>query len=250
MTKKCVVILQARMNSSRLPGKVLMDIGGQPMLAQQLRRISRCKFVDEIFVATTTEKSDKPIEDLAKKLEVRFFRGSEMDVLSRFVGAAQEANADIVVRLTADCPLIDPDLIDKVIDTLIRNSAKCDYATNTLERTYPRGLDVEVMFADTLFRVDRLAKSQSAREHVTTFIRAEHPELFMTYSVKDKQDNSDLRWTVDTSNDLEFVRMMYESLNLGQNFLPYKEMLKFLRTNPHLIEMNANVETWDPTQKK
>jgi len=243
---KRVVIVQARMTSTRLPGKVLADVAGRPLLAQQLSRLKECQAVDEIIIATTSNSSDDPVAELARREGVMAFRGSEQDVLSRFVGAARASGADIVVRVTADCPLIDPAVTASVIEELTGHASECDYASNVIERTYPRGLDVEAFFYDTLLRMDRLGRSQSAREHVTVVARSERKELFLCRSVTDKEDNSDLRWTVDTERDLALVRSLYEALDLSTHVKPYPEVLAHVRAHPQLQRMNADIETWTP----
>jgi spore coat polysaccharide biosynthesis protein SpsF len=245
---KRVIIIQARMTSTRLPGKVLMDVAGHPMLAQQIRRIKECAMVDEIVIATTTNSTDEPLIELARRAEVGWFRGDEQDVLARFVGAAHQARADVVMRVTADCPLLDPQITDRVINELVSHATACDYASNVLERTYPRGLDVEAFFWDTLLRMDRLAQSQVAREHVTIVPRSERPDLFFSRSVIDSENNADLRWTVDTDVDLRLIRMLYEALDLGHQTVPYREMLAHVRAHPELTYLNAGVETWTPTR--
>ncbi|MGB8951788.1 MAG: glycosyltransferase family protein [Candidatus Aminicenantales bacterium] len=230
-----VIIVQARMTSTRLPGKVLMDIAGQPMLAQQLLRLKQCMLVDDIVVATTANATDDPVAELAHREQVGCFRGGEQDVLARYVGAAREAKADVIIRVTADCPLIDPHVTDRVIAELTDHAMECDYASNVLRRTYPRGLDVEAFFWDTLLRIERLARSDGAREHVTTVARSEHPELFLCRSVEDNQNNADLRWTVDTATDLEFVRQLYEVLNLSTHTSFYPEILDYVRNHLELV---------------
>jgi spore coat polysaccharide biosynthesis protein SpsF len=241
-----VIIVQARMTSTRLPGKILMDVAGQPMLAQQLRRLKRCALADDIIVATTTNATDDPVAELAHREQVGCFRGSEQDVLARYVGAARETRADVIIRVTADCPLIDPQVADCVIGELTKHVNECDYASNVLRRTYPRGLDVEAFFWDTLLRIDRLAKSQPAREHMTILPRSEHPELFLCLSVEDAQNNADLRWTVDTASDLEMVRALYAGLNLGVRVETFPEILAYVRAHPDLAQLNAGSETWEP----
>lgn len=243
---KRVIIVQARMTSTRLPGKVLAEVAGKPMLAQQLRRLKQCTAADEIVIATTTNLADQPIVELARQENVGWFCGSEHDVLARFVGAAQQFGAEVVVRITADCPLIDPQITDKVITELTTYAAECDYASNVIERTYPRGLDVEAFYGDTLLRINRLAQSQAAREHVTIVPRSERPELFLCRSVVDSQNNAHLRWTVDTEIDLGLIRLLYEALNLDQWVAPYREILTYVQTHPGLSQMNAAVETWEP----
>jgi spore coat polysaccharide biosynthesis protein SpsF len=243
---KRVIIIQARMTSTRLPGKVLMDIAGQPMLAWELKRLRQCSMADQVMIATTINPIDDPIVELAKKEKIDWFRGDEQDVLSRYIGAARQAHADVIVRVTADCPLIDPQITDKVIHELVDHPGECDYASNVIKRTFPRGLDVEVLFWDTLLRIDRLALSKTSREHVTVVLRSERPELFMCRSVTDYQDNSDLRWTVDTNADMQLILTLYQSLDLTTRMVPYSEILSYMRANPDLSHLNNDSATWDP----
>lgn len=238
---KTVIIIQTRMTSTRLPGKVLMDVAGRPMLAQQLRRLKACCEANEIVVATTTNKTDDPVVALAEKEGARWFRGNEDDVLGRYVGAARQAGADIVVRITSDCPLIDPGVTDRVVKELKAHAGDCDYAHNIIPRTYPRGLDTEALFRDALERLDRLSSSRPAREHVTHFLLEERPELFVTRNVADTEDNSDLRWTVDTADDLAMVRRIYDDLELGVRVAPYREILQYVRAHPEIAAINAHV---------
>lgn len=236
-----VAILQARMTSTRLPGKILMELAGRPMLSWQLDRLKRCTSLDEIVVATTTNSSDDPVVELADLQQVAWSRGSEHDVLGRYLAAARGAKADVVVRVTGDCPLIDPVVVDQVIAALEHPDAACDYASNVLERTFPRGLDTEALFAETLYRVGRLAKSAQAREHVTAYIVQERPELFVRRSVRDKEDNSDLRWTVDTPDDLETIRRIYEQAGLAERSVPYPELVRWVRERPEIANLNAHI---------
>lgn len=247
---KTVVIVQARMTSTRLPGKVLANLAGRPLLTQQLRRLRECLAVNEIVIATTTNHTDDPIADLAMRENVSLFRGSEQDVLSRFVGAANLARADVVVRITADCPLIDPAVTDRVVRDLTEHVGECDYASNTEKRTFPRGLDTEAFFIDTLLRIDRLGSSTAAREHVTVFLRSEKPHLFLIRDVIDAEDNSDLRLTVDTEADLQLIRIIYDELNLANRTAPFSEIVGFLRENPRLASINKSIETWSPTHNR
>jgi spore coat polysaccharide biosynthesis protein SpsF len=232
---KKVIIVQARMTSSRLPGKVMMDLAGRPMLSQQIRRLKACREMDEIVIATTTNSTDDPVVALAETEGLRWFRGSESDVLSRYVGAAHEAKAEIVVRITADCPLIDPEQSDAVVSGLSEVTSEYDYASNCLTRTLPKGLDTEALFLDTLDRVNRMATSRSAREHVTWFIHTERPDLFAFRSITSEEDNSDLRWTVDTLADFQSVTKIYEDLNLGERQLPYREILASVRSHQNHV---------------
>lgn len=237
---KTVIIIQARTTSTRLPGKILMDLCGRPMLAQQLRRVKTCREADEIVVATTTNKTDDAVVALAEKEGVRWFRGSEDDVLSRYAGAARESRAEAVVRITSDCPLIDPGVTGRVIAELKTHAADCDYTHNIMPRTYPRGLDTEAFFADTLERLERMSVSQAAREHVTHYLLEERPELFVTRAVTDSEDNSDLRWTVDTADDLAMMRKIYEGV--GNPTAAYREVLMFVRAHPEITAINAHVK--------
>lgn len=228
------------MTSSRLPGKVLADLGGRPLLEQLLRRVAAMREVDAIVVATTALPSDDPVAELVGRLGFGVFRGDEQDVLSRFLGAARQARADVIVRLTADCPLLDPAESDRVVRALV-DDGEADYASNVDPRTYPVGLDTEALFRDTLERVGRLARSPEAREHVTWLIYRERPELFLRRSVTDREDNSDLRWTVDTPDDLAAVGRLYGELGLGERALPFREILAYARAHPEIGRLNAHV---------
>lgn len=238
---KIAVIVQARMTSTRLPGKVLIDVCGKPMLAHQLARLRRMKEASEIVLATTGLSTDDPVVALAEREGVRWFRGDEHDVLSRYAGATREVNADIVVRVTADCPLVDPEESDRVVRALRDAPSGADYASNVIRRTYPRGLDTEVFHRDVLERVVRLGRSREAREHVTWVINSEHPELFIRVSVEDQESNEDLRWTVDTKEDLALVRKLYGDLDLGQRPLSYRAVLSHVRAHPDLAAMNRDI---------
>lgn len=243
---KVAAVVQARMASNRLPGKVLMDLEGAPMLARQIRRLKQCARVDEIFIATTTDPLDDPVEELAGKERVGCFRGSESDVLGRFVGVCRLSGADVILRITADCPLMDPEVVDRVAAEILEHPDTCDYASNVLHRTFPHGLDVEAFFADVLMRVDRLARSPLEREHVTMFIYSVRPQLFLLRSVVDSEDNADLRWTVDMPQDLELIRRLYRELDLASTPLPFREIVRHVRANPHMLEINAGIQTWQP----
>jgi spore coat polysaccharide biosynthesis protein SpsF len=235
-----VAIVQARMTSSRLPGKVLADLAGRPLLEQLLRRVAAMREVDEIVVATTALPSDDPVAELVARLGFGVFRGDEHDVLSRFLGAARQFRADLIVRLTADCPLLDPAESDRVVRVLV-DAGEADYASNVDPRTYAVGLDTEALFRDTLERVGRLGRSPDAREHVTWLIHRERPELFLRCSVTDREDNSDLRWTVDTADDLAAVRRLYRELGLDERALAYREIVAHARSHPEIGRLNAHV---------
>ncbi len=243
---KRVVIVQARMTSTRLPGKVLVDLAGRPLLAQQLRRLRRCRDVDEIAVATTLNAADDPVAELARSEGAAAFRGGEADVLGRFVGAARERRADVVVRVTGDCPLVDPEVTDRVIRELVDHPGACDYASNVVERTYPRGLDVEAFTIEALLRMDRLGTTALEREHVTLGPRSAHRGAFLSRSVTDSENNADLRFTVDTPADLELVRRLYADLDLAASAVSYRRIVAHVRAHPELARLNASESTWSP----
>ena len=168
-------------------------------------------------------------------------------MLSRYAGAAAEADADLVVRVTSDCPLIDPEETDAVIAALEERRPEVDYASNRLEPHLPRGLDVEVLWRDVLDRMDRMATSRPAREHVTWFCYAERPELFSLHSVRRPVDAHDLRWTVDTAADLALVRRLYADLGLAERAVPLADVIAHVRAHPEIAALNAHIEQKDPT---
>jgi spore coat polysaccharide biosynthesis protein SpsF len=234
---KVVAIVQARMGSTRLPGKVLQDICGQPMLSRVVGRLRRAKRIDEVLVATTDQSADDAIVAACRKEEVQVTRGDQDDVLDRYYRAAQLAKADVVVRITSDCPLIDPEVCDKTIAAFL--DEKPDYASNVLERMYPRGLDTEVFSQEALARAWRQAFQKHEREHVTPYIY-EHPNEFKLLSVTAPADYSSHRWTVDTPEDLAFVRAVYE--RLGSSEFSGRDVLDLLEKHPELAELNRAVE--------
>lgn len=235
---KRVFIIQARMTSTRLPGKVLMDLDGAPLLARQLERLRRCRTADELVVACTTNDADAPIAELCRAEGVAVFRGSENDVLSRYLGAARAAKAGVVVRVTSDCPLICPEVCDKVVDSL----GDADYTSNTLTRTFPRGLDTEAFTMATLERAAAEATSGPAREHVTWYVHTEARSSFRVRSIEDSDDNSALRWTVDEPSDLDAVRALWTGLRLSDKPLGYRDILAYARAHPEIAAINAAVE--------
>jgi len=244
---KRTAIIQARMSSTRLPGKVLLPLGERPMLAQQIRRVRSARLVDEVVIATSDSTADDPIAELASREGVACFRGPEHDVLKRYLLAARWAGAEVVIRLTGDCPLVDPGVTDEVVAAL---TPDFDYASNVLRRTWPRGLDVECMFRDTLERLDRLARSPEAREHVTVLLRSERPELFLRRSVEGTRDDSGFRITVDGPEDLEVVREIFDSLQMETRTVGLAEILDLLRGRPELAARNRDVSTWDPRPRR
>ncbi|MGA9533696.1 MAG: glycosyltransferase family protein [Anaerolineales bacterium] len=237
-----VAIIQARMGSSRLPGKVLADLVGQPMLSHVLRRAARIPDVDRCLVATTTSENDQPIVDLCAELGVKCFRGHPTDVLDRYYRAAVEAEADVIVRITGDCPLLDPDVSQRTLSAFLESDPPVDFAANRLpdHRTFPIGLDTEVCSFDALQTAHAQASAPHQREHVMPFLY-ENPDRFRIQLVDAERDLSHLRWTVDTAEDLEFVRAVYRALAPDIDFGMAK-VLALLDRRPDLLNINAQVE--------
>ncbi|MEM2679660.1 MAG: glycosyltransferase family protein [Candidatus Hadarchaeales archaeon] len=235
--RKTVAIIQARVGSTRLPGKVLKEICGKPMLWYVIERVKRARLINEIVVATTTNAEDDEIVKIAEQCRVKTFRGSEDDVLDRYYRAAKEFKADVVVRITADCPLIDPEIVDKTVEFFLKGDF--DYVSNTVRPTFPDGLDVEVFSFDALKKAWENATKLSEREHVTPYIR-KHPEKFKIGSFEAEHDLSHLRWTVDREEDLRFVREVYE--RIGKEIFHMQDVLELLREHPELAEINRGIK--------
>ena len=235
---KVIAIIQARMGSTRLPGKVLMDLAGKPMLERVVRRCQRAASLDEVIVATTDKTSDDPIAEFCASRNWPCFRGSEDDVLDRYYQTALWSKAGVIARITSDCPLIDPEVIDRCVKEF-RDNPGTDYASNCLSpRTFPRGLDVEVFSFAALERAWREDNNPAWREHVTLFIER-HPEIFQTRAVVNDVGYSHLRWCVDTPEDLDLVRRIYEAFH--QEDFSWREVLTVLGQNPQWLELNSAV---------
>lgn len=236
---KIKAIIQARTGSTRLPNKVLLEINGKPLLWHVINRLSFSKKLDQVILATTDNQADDLLEDFAKKYGINYFRGSENDVLDRYYQCAKLNEADVIVRITADCPLIDPEVVDKVIENFLNNKENCDYCANVLPPTFPDGLDTEVFSFKTLERAWNEAKLTSEREHVTAYIY-KNPEKFKLQNVANEIDLSSLRWTVDTENDFKFVKEVYQQLGKDKEIFYMKDILDFLEKNPELKDINSN----------
>lgn len=237
---KVVAIVQARMTSTRLPGKVLREVLGRPLLGYQLERLRRCRSVDEVVVATTANRTDDPVVAFAEAEGHRVWRGSEEDVLSRMYEAACLASADVVVRLTADCPLIDPGVVDRVVGKLIDGWPEVDYVSNAVPRSFPAGLDVEAMRMEALAAAHAEALARQEREHVTPFIY-NHPERFQCLSVEHRPSLAEHRWTVDHPEDFELVRRIIEALYPTKPDFDYRDVLGLLERHPDWRHLNAHV---------
>jgi spore coat polysaccharide biosynthesis protein SpsF (cytidylyltransferase family) len=244
--KKTVAIVQARMSSSRLPGKVLKEILGKTMLEHQLRRIQSCKAVDQIVLATSTDVSDDKIADLCAHKGFECYRGSLDDVLERYYKAAECYEATDIVRLTGDCPLIDPGVIDAVIEKHFETGA--DYSSNVRPPSFPDGMDVEVMQFESLKKVWELAKLPSEREHVTQYFH-NHPQEFKMADYHNKTDLSALRLTVDEEEDFELVKQLFENLYPVKADFDMMDILNCLEENPGWSTINQMYSRNEGLQK-
>jgi spore coat polysaccharide biosynthesis protein SpsF (cytidylyltransferase family) len=243
---KVLGVIQARTSSTRLPNKVMMPILGRPLLALQIERLRRCKALTNIVVATTADRSDNEVVDLCAAENIKVFRGSMLDVLNRFIQAARPYTPDVVVRLTGDCPLTDPDLIDQVIDEFFKQDL--DYLGNCNPATFPDGLDVEVFRFAALDTADREAVLPSHREHVTPYIRYQ-PNRFKVGNYSALVDRSNLRWTVDEPEDFEFVRAVYERLYPRNSSFSTEDILNLLKKEPDLQEINRRFQRNEGSRK-
>ncbi len=257
MSKRITAIIQGRMGSSRLPGKILLDIAGQPMLQRVFTRTARAATVTETIFATTTDPSDNPVAEYCDFGGIPFTRGSLYDVLDRYYQAARQSKADIVVRITADCPVIDPVLIDDCVNMLLNQSF--DFVSNRLpppwHRTYPIGLDTEVCTFAALEKAWRNAKEPQQREHAMPYLYEGvelarqsrtlevgiSPRGFRVALLHHTTDFGDYRWTVDTAEDLEFIRQVYSRFD-GRDDFSWKEVLDLVHNEPKLMEVNAGVK--------
>jgi spore coat polysaccharide biosynthesis protein SpsF len=238
--RKVVAVIQARMGSTRLPGKVMAPVAGRPMIDHVIERVSRIPSVDEIVVATTAEPSDDPLVDHLDGLGARVIRGSTTDVLARYWAAAESTRADAIVRVTGDCPLLSPGVAGRVVAAFL-SEPDCDYASNTLVRTYPRGLDTEVFSLAALSVANAEARSSADREHVTGFIWRQ-PNRFRLRGVAADVDHHTLRWTVDTAEDLALVRRIFDALDSRGQPFEYADVLALLERDPALATINEHVE--------
>lgn len=229
-------ILQARMSSTRLPGKVLRTVLGRPLLALQLERVRRSLRIERLIVATSDRDEDAPVAGLAAAEGVDCFRGSLDDVLDRFYRAALPSKPQYVVRLTGDCPLADPAIIDSVIELCERGGY--DYASNALRPTFPDGLDVEVVRFRCLEEAWREARLPSEREHVLPFVHR-RPDRYKIGILQNDVDLSRLRWTVDEPEDLELVTRIYEALYAGNPAFSTADVLRLIEREPALAEINS-----------
>jgi len=241
MAARVLAVVQARLGSRRLPGKALLEIAGRPMLAWVLARASAIPGVDEAVLATTACPDDDALVALARSLGVPSVRGSVDDVLDRFHSTLRASPVDAIVRVTADCPLLDPMVSGLVVEEFLEHRDAADYVGNVQPATYPDGLDTEIFSAAALERAWREARRPSDREHVTTYIRDER-NGFRLRNVAHGEDLSRHRWTVDEPRDLDFVRAVYAELApAGARIFGMREVLELLRARPELAALNEGI---------
>lgn len=235
------IIIQARMGASRLPGKPLKEVLGKPLLFYLIERLKSCKNVNDIVIATTTLQKDQVLVDYAKSLGVKVVIGEEDNVLGRFGLANQTAKADVIVRITADCPLTDPELIDAMVAEFISKYPHLDYLSNTLKRTYPRGLDVEIFSKEALHRGLLEATTAFEQEHVTPYFY-QHPEKFHLANFPCKENHSRHRWTVDTEEDFTLVKKIIEALYPAKKQFDFQDMLHLIHQHPEWEDINRHIK--------
>lgn len=233
-------IIQARTSSQRLPGKIFKKITGKSLIWHLINRLRHSKYLEKIIIATTFKKKDKKIVKFAQKQKLEFYTGSENDVLDRFYKAAKKFNAEIIVRVTSDCPLIDPAVVDLVIQKYLKNKKVADYVANCHPNaSFPDGIDVEVFSFKTLEKAWKEAKKPSEREHVTSYIW-NNPQKFKLLSVNNYQDFSKLKLSVDYKEDFLLVKKIFEALYKKNKIFTLKEILEFLARNKKILKINQN----------
>ena len=234
---KVIAVIQARLGSTRLPGKVLLDLEGKSVLEHVIIRVKSSKFVNDVIVATTINKDDLEIVKLCANLGISVYCGSEDDVLDRYYQTARLFKADLIVRITSDCPLIDPMVIDEVISLHVRE--KADFTSNTIKETYPDGEDIEVFTFVALKEAWKKAKLSSEREHVTPFMR-KNP-AFKLANLEYNRDISHKRWTLDNPEDYDFIKSIYKNIYIEKPYFGMEEILKFIDKNPGIEKINQNI---------
>ena len=233
-----VAIIQARMTSTRFPGKVLKTIAGKPMLWYMVNRTRTAKMINDVVVATSTDLSDDLIEDFCKINKIKYFRGDLDNVLKRYYETAKKFNANVIVRVTSDCPLIDGKLIDEGLKEFI--GGDYDYLSNTVERTFPRGSDFEILKFSALENAYKNAAEEPEKEHVTPYIWRNHPEQFKICQLKREVDKSNFRITVDTPEDLEVIKILIEKYKADKKSAD--EIIEILDNHPEISQLNAHIE--------
>ncbi len=243
--KKATVVIQARMGSSRLPDKVLMPLAGKSVLEHVIRRCQHAQFVDRVIVATTVEPKDMAVVNFVNGLEVAVFCGSVNDVLDRYYQTARRFESQHIIRITADCPMIDPDVIDRVVGKYFESNA--DYASNTLEETFPDGEDVEIFSLEALSMAWQDAKLSSEREHVTPYIRKN--DIFEKINIRHDENWGHYRWTLDEFRDYQKLSFVFDALYQRDPFFHMNDIVQFLQDHPEVDGMNVSIGRNEGYQK-
>jgi spore coat polysaccharide biosynthesis protein SpsF len=226
------------MGSTRLPGKILKKVMGKSLLEYQIERIKKVRNVDDVVIATTTNQIDQPVKELCEKLHCSYFRGSEDNVLLRYYEAAVKFKAECIVRVNADCPLIDPEVVEEIIGYYHLNYNEIDYVSNILEKSYPIGLHTEVFSMEVLRRISRRNGNSIEREHVTPYIY-NNPDIFRLFSYVIKEDFSQYRWTVDYLEDFELISLILKKLYPYKKFFNMFDIIRLMNSDPSLMEINS-----------
>ena len=247
--KKICATIEVRMTSSRLPGKVLMDIMGKPAVQHIIERVKRSQYIDEVVVATTVNPLDDPIVELCRQIGCKYYRGSEEDVLLRVLDAAKSVDADIIVEIVGDCLVVDWRIADKLIEAFF--AGEYHYASNALERTYPLGFNVQVFPVSVLDEVDRLTKDPVDHEHVTFYIY-NHPEKFRLFNMKAPESMTypHIEITLDTKEDYEMIKSIYEELYTENTDFSAEEVVSLLLDKPEILKIADNVKRRNPYEQR
>lgn len=239
MQKNVLCIVQARLNSTRLPGKVLLPLKNRPVIEHVFNQLSFATKLNNIILATSTEESDNKLEVWAINNSKEIFRGNLNDVLERYYFAAKKYNGDIIVRITGDCPLIDPKIVDTVVNEFVEGGF--DYFSNTINPTFPDGLDTEVFSYDALETTYFNAKLKSEREHVTPYIK-NNPGTFKLGGFENKVNYEKYRWTIDNQEDYEFLKIIFEKLYIEDQYISWKDVIRFIDDKPEIININKHIK--------
>jgi len=240
------VIIQARMGSTRLPGKVLLELGGRPVIENVVRRCKAAMLVERVVVATTELPEDDRIIAWCRENHVDCVRGSSEDVLQRYIVAASAFDCNNIVRVTADCPLVDPGILDAML--CLHHSAGSDYTSNVIPPTFPVGFDAEVVNTEILKKVDAVATLKSHREHVTMYIR-ENIQQFVTTNLSFGMDHDKIRLTLDRQEDYQLLKMVFDNFAGSDGFFSIYQVLNFLAQNPELVSINSSIDRFEGMRK-
>ena len=232
-----LAVIQARIGSTRLPGKVMLPLLDKPVIWHIYHRLKFAKLVDEICISTTTSPADDVIVEFAKKNNIKYYRGSEKNIISRHLGAAKRFNADVIVRINADCPLIDPEIVDQTISLYLQNPS-ADFVSNNKVRTFPLGLDVQVFPTKTLEKFIKISDDQYFYDYFISFYIYERPEKYTSIGLQLDKPNV-LRWTLDYPEDYEFVKQVYSYLYKADEVFHMRDIMNLLENKPELMKINS-----------